>query len=116
MKIRLRLQQSDPSTRAVIRAHEAQTNPENKPSEHNKSESIITTIEYQMTRYVLYIGIRSSRYNYNMSWGSAVSLLRNTLGGWLNFVTLRKRFLKAGFSDTVQWSTRGKESLKFNRS
>lgn len=49
-----------------------------------------------MTHYVLYIGIRSLKYNYNMYWGLGLSLLRNTLGGWLNFATSRKHFLKAG--------------------
>lgn len=48
-----------------------------------------------MTHYVLYIGMRSLKYNYNMYWGLGLSLLRNTLSGWLNFVALRKRFLKA---------------------
>ena len=49
-----------------------------------------------MTHYVLYIGMRSLRYNYNMYWGLGLSLLRNSLGGWLNFDVLRKCFLKAG--------------------
>lgn len=49
-----------------------------------------------MIHYVLYIWIRSARYNYNMFWGSGVSLLHNLLHGWLNFDTLHKQFLKAG--------------------
>ena len=108
-KIQLHLQQSDLSCR-LTRAHEEPTEPENKLSQYNKNKSIKHhLIKCQMTHYVLCRCIRSPRYNYSMFWGSGVSLLRNTLSGWLNFVTLRKHFLKAGLPGVLQWWATGKE-------
>lgn len=105
--------EKDPAPLVAIRpelcaTHEEQTKPENKLSQNNQNKSINSAwLTMKWSIMSSNVWIRSARYNYNVLGSSGVSLLHNSLGGWLNFDTLRKHFLKAGVQNTVRLQATG---------